>query len=271
MMIALKNISVRFNTGTVDEVLALKNISLEIGGSEFVTVIGTNGSGKSTLLNVVAGNIMADEGQVLLNGRDMTRLPSFRRADVLSRVFQNPYMSTAPDMSIAENLLMAWLRGKTRYPRFSLNKKLMALFSDRLLELELGLESRMHNAAGTLSGGQRQAVTLLMAVLQKPKILLLDEHTAALDPKTAAQVSKLTTRFIDAGQLTALMVTHSMKQALEMGSRIIMMHKGQIISDIPAKEKELLSVEDLLGKFDKIRKKEKLTPEMLANLVRKYV
>ncbi len=271
MMIRLKNISVKFNARTIDEVFALKNINLELKEGEFVTVIGTNGSGKSTLLNVIAGNIGTDEGQVIINGRDMTRKPAYKRAAVISRVFQNPYMSTAPDMSIAENLLMAWFRGKTRYPVFSLNKKLMNLFSERLLELEMGLEDRLHNAAGTLSGGQRQAITLLMAVLRKPKILLLDEHTAALDPKTAAQVSKLTSKFIQAGNLTSLMVTHSMKQALEMGNRIIMMHKGQIISDIPGKDKELLTVEDLLGKFDTIRKKEKLTPEMMANFRRQYV
>jgi putative tryptophan/tyrosine transport system ATP-binding protein len=269
-MISLKHISVRFNRGTVDEVDALKDISLEIEDGEFVTVIGTNGSGKSTLLNVIAGNITADEGYVFLNGVDVTRMPAFHRAEFLSRVFQNPYMSTAPDMSIAENLLMAWLRGKNRYPAFSLNKKLTAYFSQRLSELEMGLEDRLNNAAGTLSGGQRQAITLLMSVLQKPEILLLDEHTAALDPKTASQVSTLTNRFITAGKLTALMVTHSMKQALEMGNRIIMMHKGRIIHDIPGMDKELLTVEVLLEKFDNIRKQEKLTTEMLDNFRRQY-
>ncbi|MCX6283696.1 MAG: ATP-binding cassette domain-containing protein [Bacteroidetes bacterium] len=269
-MISLKDISVKFNRGSVDEVDALRSINLEIGEREFVTVIGTNGSGKSTLLNVIAGNILADEGQVKLCGRDVTRLPAYRRADSISRVFQNPYMSTAPDMSIAENLLMAWFRGKKRYPGFSLNKKLMAEFSERLKELEMGLEDRLNNAAGTLSGGQRQAITLLMAVLRRPDVLLLDEHTAALDPKTGAQVTRLTNKFIEDGKLTALMVTHSMKQALEMGNRIIMMHGGRIISDIPAKEKELLTVEDLLLKFENIRKKEKLTPEMLANFRRQY-
>jgi len=270
-MIRLENISVKFNARTVDEVYALKHVSLEIGEGEFVTVIGTNGSGKSTLLNVVAGNLTADEGKVIIGGKDVTRLPAHRRAEMLSRVFQNPYLSTAPDMTVAENLLMAWFRGKKRYPKFSLSKKLAAVFAGRLKELEMGLEDRLNNAAGTLSGGQRQAITLLMAVLVKPKILLLDEHTAALDPKTAAQVSMLTNRFITSGKLTALMVTHSMKQALEMGSRIIMMHKGQVISEIPAQDKELLTVEDLLDKFDKIRKKEKLTPEMLTNFRRQYV
>jgi len=270
MMISLKNISVKFNPRSVDEIDALKDVNLEIQEREFVTFIGTNGSGKSTLLNVIAGSIFPDDGQVVIDGKDVTRLPAHRRAFMLSRVFQNPFMSTAPDMSIAENLLMAWFRGRKRYPGFSLNKKLMAFFSERLLELEMGLEGRLNNAAGTLSGGQRQAITLLMAVLIKPKILLLDEHTAALDPKTAAQVSKLTKKFISSGNLTTLMVTHSMKQALEMGNRIIMLHRGQIISDIPAKEKEQLTVEDLLGKFDNIRKKEKLTPEMLTGFRRQY-
>ena len=269
-MIRLDNISVKFNPRSVDEVYALKRVSLEIKEGEFVTVIGTNGSGKSTLLNVVAGNIIPDEGKVLLDEKDVTKVPAYRRAAFLSRVFQNPYMSTAPDMSISENLLMAWFRGKKRYPKFSLNKKLIAFFSERLKELEMGLEDRMNNPAGTLSGGQRQAITLLMAVLRKPKILLLDEHTAALDPKTASQVSRLTNKFIRADHLTALMVTHSMKQALEMGTRIIMMHRGQIISDILLKDKEFLTVEDLLGKFENIRKSEKLTPEMLANFRRQY-
>jgi len=269
-LIELKDITVRFNRGSVDEVLALNNVSLTIGESEFVTVIGTNGSGKSTLLNLIAGDIVPDEGKVILDGKDVTRWPAYRRAFILSRVFQNPYLSTAPNMTIAENLLMAWFRGKNRYPKFSLSKTLLKEFRQRLADLEMNLEDRITNTAGTLSGGQRQAVTLLMAVLVKPRILLLDEHTAALDPKSAAQVIKLTGKFVSSYGLTSLMVTHAMKQALEMGTRIIMMHRGRIISDIPSKDKELLTVEDLLHKFDNIRKKEKLTQEMLANFKRQY-
>jgi len=269
-LIELKDITVRFNRGSVDEVLALNNVNLTIGEGEFATVIGTNGSGKSTLLNLIAGDIMPDEGKVILDGKDVTRWPAYRRAVILSRVFQNPYLSTAPDMTIAENLLMAWFRGKTRYPKFSLNRALLKEFRLKLADLEMNLEDRISNTAGTLSGGQRQALTLLMAVLLKPRILLLDEHTAALDPKSAAQVIKLTEKFVSSYRLTSLMVTHSMKQALEMGTRIIMMHRGRIISDIPAREKELLTVDDLLGKFDNIRKKEKLSTEMLANFRRQY-
>ncbi len=269
-MIELKDITVRFNRGSVDEVLALNNVNLTIGEGEFATVIGTNGSGKSTLLNLIAGDIMPDEGKVILDGKDVTRWPAYRRAVILSRVFQNPYLSTAPDMTIAENLLMAWFRGKTRYPKFSLNRALLKEFRLKLADLEMNLEDRITNTAGTLSGGQRQALTLLMAVLLKPRILLLDEHTAALDPKSAAQVIKLTEKFVSSYRLTSLMVTHSMKQALEMGTRIIMMHRGRIISDIPAREKELLTVDDLLGKFDNIRKKEKLSTEILANFRRQY-
>lgn len=270
-MISLEHITVTFNARTPDEVFALRDVSLEISEGDFVTVIGTNGSGKSTLLNVIAGNIIPDSGKVIIDGTDLTSKPAWRRAEVISRVFQDPYMSTAPVMTVAENLLMAWLRGMPRHPKFGMNRKLLAMFGERLKELEMGMEDRLHNLAGTLSGGQRQAVTLLMSVLRKPKILLLDEHTAALDPKSAMQVQRLTAKFISNDRLTALMVTHSMKQALEMGNRILMMHKGQIISDIRAKDKELLTVEDLLGKFDHIRKREKLSPEMLENFRKQYI
>ncbi len=265
-MIRISGITKKFNSGSIDEVEALKEIDLLIDRHEFVTLIGTNGSGKSTLLNMVAGNILPDQGSIEIDGRVVTNQKEYRRAAYVSRVFQNPYLGTAPGMTIAENLLMAYYRGKSRYPRISLTKSLQELFKDKLSILEMGLEERLNQIVGTLSGGQRQAITLLMAVLQSPSVLLLDEHTAALDPKTANQVIRLTQKFVSEGKLTTLMITHSMKQALEMGDRTIMMHHGRIIEDIPATEKKRLTVEDLLAKFEDIRKREKLTPELVKSL-----
>jgi putative tryptophan/tyrosine transport system ATP-binding protein len=270
-MIGLRDVHKRFNAHTINEVYALRGVSLDIRDGEFVTVIGTNGSGKSTLLNMLAGTILPDSGNVLLDDRDITRKKAFQRARSISRVFQNPFMGTAPDMSIAENLLLAYLRGEKRYPRIGLNGKRRAFFRERLAELEMQLEDRMDTVIGTLSGGQRQAVSLLMAVIRQPEVLLLDEHTAALDPKSAAQIIKLTKAFIERGNLTTLMVTHSMQQALDLGDRTIMMHQGRIIDDIGRKEKEGLSVNDLLDKFAELRKSEKLTDEVIEQLRREYL
>jgi putative ABC transport system ATP-binding protein len=255
-MIKLDKIDKRFNPDTINEVYALRNISLEIREGEFVTVIGTNGSGKSTLLNVVAGKILPDSGKIIIDGNEVTYKRDFERAQYISRVFQNPFMGTAPDMSIAENLLLALLRGGKHYPKISLNTNLMTYFKKEITQLEMQLEDRLDTVIGTLSGGQRQAVSLFMAVIKEPKVLLLDEHTAALDPKSASQVIKLTKMFIERGRLTTLMVTHSMQQALDIGTRMIMMHKGQIIDDIQENEKARLTVDDLLNKFSDIRKKE---------------
>ncbi len=270
-MIVLRNIGVKFNHHSIDEVDALCDINLQIQPHEFVTIIGTNGSGKSSLLNAIAGTIFPDQGKVFLNGKDITGKSDFERASSMSRVFQNPYAGTASDMTLAENLLMAYFRGKSRFPRISLTKNLMAIFREKLASLEMQLENRLDHVMASLSGGQRQAVTLLMAVMRTPEVLLLDEHTAALDPKTASQVIHLTQRFVGEGKLTALMVTHSMKQALELGSRTIMMHHGRIIDDIGAEEKRRLTVEDLLSKFDDIRKQEKLTPELIRQLQKQYL
>jgi putative ABC transport system ATP-binding protein len=194
----------------------------------------------------------------------------FQRAKYLSRVFQNPYSGTAPGLTIAENLLMARFRGRHRYPVTSLNRNLRENFREQIASLDMQLEDRLDNIMGSLSGGQRQAVTLLMAVLQTPKVLLLDEHTAALDPKTAAQVIRLTTNFVASNNLTVIMVTHSMQEALAMGSRILMMHKGRIIEDIGEEEKKHLTIEDLLSKFENIRKLEKLTPELIETFKNQY-
>jgi putative ABC transport system ATP-binding protein len=270
-MIKLDNIDKRFNPGTINEVYSLRDISLEIREGEFVTVIGTNGSGKSTLLNAITGSILPDSGKIIIAGKEVTHKRDFERAKYISRVFQNPFMGTAPDMSIAENLLLALLRGGKHYPRISLDADLMAYFKKEVTQLEMQLEDRLDNMIGTLSGGQRQAVSLLMAVIKEPKVLLLDEHTAALDPKSASQVVKLTKMFIERAKLTTLMVTHSMQQALDLGTRMIMMHKGQIIDDIPANEKARLTVDDLLNKFADIRKKERLTEDVVEQLRREYV
>jgi putative ABC transport system ATP-binding protein len=270
-MIDLQDIGVKFNRGSIDEIDALKNVTLHIRPHEFVTIIGTNGSGKSTLLNVLAGTVEPCQGSILLEGKEISRKKDFQRAAWMSRVFQNPYAGTAPGMTLAENLLMAGLRGKPRYPKISLTKNLREEFRNRLAPLEMQLENRLDHVISTLSGGQRQAVTLLMAVMQTPKVLLLDEHTAALDPKTAAQVVRLTQRFVSESGLATIMVTHSMKQALELGSRTIMMHHGRIIDDMDMAEKRNLTVEDLLNKFEDIRKQEKLTPDLVQKLRQQYL
>jgi putative tryptophan/tyrosine transport system ATP-binding protein len=270
-MIKLKGIHKRFNADTVNEVYALRDVSLEIREGEFITVIGTNGSGKSTLLNMVAGTILPDSGSIMIAGKDVTKKKDFERARSISRVFQNPFMGTAPDMTIAENLLLAYLRGERHYPKIGLNGERLAFFKERVTELEMQLEERLDTVIGTLSGGQRQAVSLLMAVIREPKVILLDEHTAALDPKSAAQIIKLTKSFIERGHLTAFMVTHSMQQALDMGQRTIMMHQGRIIDEISLKEKGRLRVDDLLDKFAELRKAEKLTDEMIEQLRREYL
>ncbi|MCY3020896.1 MAG: ATP-binding cassette domain-containing protein [Planctomycetota bacterium] len=269
-MITIRDLRKTFNAGTANEVRPLRGVNLEVKEGDFVTIIGTNGSGKSSLLNAVAGKFLPDSGSILIGGEDVTRKWDWQRARHIARVFQNPFTGTAPDMTIAENLHIAWLRGRTHYPRLGLNAGRRSAYREQVRQLEMQLEDRLDNVIGTLSGGQRQALTLLMAVLSQPKVLLLDEHTAALDPKTAAQVIKLTRRFVEKDRLTTLMVTHSMQQALELGNRTIMMNAGQIIEDIPLEEKRHHTVEDLLDKFAELRKTEQLTEEMLESLRREY-
>jgi len=270
-MIKITHLHKRFNSGTANEVYALRGINLHIKEGEFVTVIGTNGSGKSTLLNALAGAFLPDSGSIEIAGVQVTNKKDFQRAKYIARVFQNPFTGTAPEMTIAENLHMAYLRGKRSFPRRGLNAERVKAYGMEVAQLEMRLEGRLRNFIGTLSGGQRQALTLLMAVITEPKVLLLDEHTAALDPKSAAQVIKLTKKFIEVSKLTTLMVTHSMQQALELGTRTIMMNQGQIIDDIPQKEKQRITVNDLLDKFAELRKAEQLTDEMIEELRRGYV
>ncbi len=251
-MLEIKNITKVFNAGTVNEKVALNNVSLTLEDGDFVTVIGGNGAGKSTLLNAVAGTYLVDEGTISIDGTDITRLPEYKRAKFIGRVFQDPMTGTAADMWIEENMSLAMARGKKRGLNWAIKPDDRKFYKEMLRRLELGLEDRLSTKVGLLSGGQRQALTLLMAVMNQPKLLLLDEHTAALDPKTAARVLELSDKFISEGNFTALMVTHNMRDAIAHGNRLIMMNAGQIILDVRGEEKKKLTVEDLLAAFSKL-------------------
>ena len=250
-MLELIHVTKTFNPGTINEKVALNDISLTLNDGDFVTVIGGNGAGKSTLLNAVAGVWKPDSGKILIDRTDITDIPEYKRAKFLGRVFQDPMMGTAADMQIEENLALAARRGKRRTLNWAIRKSEREGFKTMLAELGLGLETRLTSKVGLLSGGQRQAVTLLMATMNKPKLLLLDEHTAALDPKTAQKVLELTDKFIEEGNLTTLMVTHNMKDAIAHGNRLIMMNEGKIIIDVSGEEKKKLTVEALLELFSK--------------------
>ena len=251
-MLEIKEISKTFNAGTVNEKTALNGVSLTLNDGDFVTVIGGNGAGKSTLLNAVAGVWPVDQGSISIDGVDVTHLPEYKRARYIGRVFQDPMMGTAATMQIEENLALARRRGKPRSLRPGITAAEREEYRQRLQELGLGLDTRLSAKVGTLSGGQRQALTLLMATLQKPKLLLLDEHTAALDPKTAAKVLEVTDRIIRQERLTTLMITHNMRDAIAHGNRLIMLYEGRIAVDVSGEDKERLTVEDLLGMFEKV-------------------
>ena len=255
-MLELKNITKTFNPGTVNEKVALNNVSLTLKDGDFVTVIGGNGAGKSTMLNAISGVWKPDCGNVVIDDVDVTSMPEYKRAKFLGRVFQDPMMGTAADMQIDENLALAQRRGKRRGFRWWIKKEERAQYKQMLKDLDLGLEDRLTTKVGLLSGGQRQAITLLMASLKSPKVLLLDEHTAALDPKTAAKVLEITDRIVEENKLTTLMITHNMKDAIAHGNRLIMMYEGKIIIDVEGEEKKKLTVEDLLGLFAKASGKE---------------
>ena len=249
-MLELQNLYKTFNPGTINQKTALNGLSLKLKDGDFVTVIGGNGAGKSTMLNAVAGTWFVDEGKILIDGTDVTKLPEYRRAAYLGRVFQDPMTGTAATMEIQENLALAKRRGKPRLLRKGITKAEREEYQELLKILGLGLESRLTSKVGLLSGGQRQALTLLMATLHKPKLLLLDEHTAALDPKTAAKVLEITETIISRDHLTTLMITHNMKDAIRHGNRLIMMMDGKIILDIEGDEKKKLTVRDLLDQFE---------------------
>ena len=251
-MLELKNIYKTFNAGTVNEKQALKGIDLTLEDGDFVTVIGGNGAGKSTMLNAIAGVWPVDEGQIIIDGKDVTKLPEHKRAAFLGRVFQDPMNGTAATMGIEENLALALRRGQSRTLRAGIKASERKVYKRLLSTLGLGLEDRLTSKVGLLSGGQRQALTLLMATLKKPKLLLLDEHTAALGPKTAAKVLETTEMIVNRDHLTTLMITHNMKDAITHGNRLIMMMEGKIILDIRGEEKKKLTVEDLLHKFEEV-------------------
>ncbi|SFM43532.1 ABC transporter ATP-binding protein [Thermodesulforhabdus norvegica] len=253
-MLELVSLSKTFNRGTVNEIRAIDEITLYVGKGEFITVIGSNGAGKSTLLNLIAGTYTPDSGKIVLSGEDITGWPEYMRARFIARVFQNPFMGTCGSMTIEENLAIAYRRGLGRRIRRGISEKDRKFFTKRLSILGLGLEHRLKDKVDVLSGGQRQCLTLLMATLRKPQLLLLDEHTAALDPKTAEQVLILTDRIIRDMNLCAIMVTHNMNHAIEMGNRLIMMDRGKVVFDISGEEKSRLTVKDLLDRFSSIRR-----------------
>ncbi len=264
-MMRAQNLRLTFNPGTPIENPALRGMSLHIKAGEFVTVIGSNGAGKSTFLNAVSGDLHVDDGQILINGEDVTRQSAHQRAHLVARVFQDPMAGTCEALSIEENLALAYGRSRKRGLRAALNKHNRELFREKLSILKLGLENRLTDRMGLLSGGQRQAVSLLMASLQPSKILLLDEHTAALDPKTAAFVLELTDRIVQEGQLTAMMVTHSMRQALDHGHRTVMLHQGQVVLDVAGEQRAKMDVPDLLRMFEQTRGEQITDDALLLN------
>jgi len=258
MMLELKGVRKVFNTGTPDEKVAIDDIDIALGKGEFLTIIGSNGAGKTTLLDLITGTCEADKGDIFIDGLNVTHLPEHKRAVYMGRIFQNPLMGTAASMTIEENLGMADLRGKTRTLRWGVSRKRRPHYIQLLKKMKLGLENRLKQSVNLLSGGQRQSLTLLMATLSLPKLLLMDEHTAALDPKTAMRVMKLTAEIIHQHQLTAIMVTHNMEQAIKYGNRLIMLHEGRVQLDIRGEEKECFTVEEAVKRFGSKLKDETL-------------
>lgn len=270
-MLEIQNVSRTFNPGTPNEVRSLRGVSLELAAGSWTIIIGTNGSGKSTLLNAVAGTIPVDEGKIRLAGRDVTRWREYARASLIGRVFQNPFSGTSPSLTIEENISLAARRGRRRGLGWGLKDSLVARMRDEVGRLNMGLEDRLENAIGSLSGGQWQALTLLMATWLRPELLLLDEHTAALDPKSADLVIALTEQVVTRDKLTTLMVTHSMHQAASLGDRLIMMHRGQIIHDFQGSEKRRLRPDDLLARFEDVRRAEQLDESAAQMLAEQYI
>jgi len=253
-MITLKNVSMVFSPGTVNENQAINTINLKVNEGDFITVIGSNGAGKSTLFNLIAGTIIPTQGGIFLNEREITREPEYKRARYIGRIFQNPLLGTASNMSLEDNMMITYKKG-FKWLKRSLNHKMRDYFRSELVQLRMGLEERMKENLAMFSGGQRQALTLLMMVLSKQDLILLDEHTAALDPKNAEIVLELTNKFIKEYKLTSMMITHNMSQAIEFGNRLLMMDKGEIIFDVEGEEKKALTVEKLIDKFHQIRHK----------------
>lgn len=270
-MLEIAGVSKTFHPNTPNEVRSLRNVNFELGAGSWVIIIGTNGSGKSTLLNAVAGTFPIDEGKIKLAGQDVTRLPEHARAKLIGRVFQNPFSGTSPSLTIEENLSLAARRGRGRGLGWGLKESLVGQMREAVSRLNMRLEERLENAIGSLSGGQRQALTLLMATWLRPELLLLDEHTAALDPKSADLVISLTEQVVTREKLTTLMVTHSMEQAASLGDRLIMMHRGQIVHDLEGAEKRRLRPSDLLARFEEIRRADQLDESAAEMLAEQYV
>ena len=264
-MLKLQNVAKTFNPGTITEKYALRGITLHLSPGDFVTVIGGNGAGKSTLMNSIAGTFRVDAGSIVIAGTDITKWPEHKRAKYIGRVFQDPMMGTAAGMMIEENLAIAARRGNAPRLRWSFSKAQRERFRELLAGLDLGLEDRLESKVGLLSGGQRQALTLLMATMAEPKLLLLDEHTAALDPKTAEKVLDITKSIVEKRKLTTLMITHNMKDALRLGNRLIMMHEGNILVDVKGEEKSRLTVRDLLSLFEKAAGNEMANDSLLLS------
>ena len=264
-MLEIKEIWKTFNPGTVNEKQALRGVSLTLNDGDFCTVIGGNGAGKSTMLNAVAGTWAVDSGSISIGGQNVTHLPEHKRAKYIGRVFQDPMLGTAPTMQISENLALAARRGQSRGLRWGITKAEKTQYQDMLKDLDLGLEDRLTSKVGLLSGGQRQALTLLMATLRKPELLLLDEHTAALDPKTAAKVLDATERIVRKDSLTTMMITHNMKDAIQHGNRLIMMYNGRIVIDVSGEEKKRLTVPQLLELFSKVSGSDEADDKLLLS------
>lgn len=262
-MLEIKNLSKVFNKNTVNENILFKNINLELNKGDFVTIIGSNGAGKSTLLNIIAGSIVEDSGSVSLGGRELVRMPEYKRASSIGRVFQDPAKGTAPDMTILENLSMAYNKGKTFGLSFGISKKNIEMFKEILSELNLGLEDKLNTKVGLLSGGQRQALALISALISKPELLLLDEHTAALDPKTSERIIEITEKILKQNKTTTLMVTHNLNHAVKLGNRLIMMHRGEVVLDISGEEKKDLTTDKLLKCFDSVMDRDSISDRML--------
>ncbi|MCS7243022.1 MAG: ABC transporter ATP-binding protein [Candidatus Caldatribacterium sp.] len=254
-MLRLDKVNKYFFRNTQDERWAIRNLNLEVAEGEFVTVVGSNGAGKTTLLNLIGGTCFPDSGRIFIDGHDVTMVPAYERAKYLGRVFQNTFQGTAPNLTIEENLAIAYLKGKRKGIRIAISEKMREYFRERLAEIGLGLENRLKDRVGLLSGGQRQALALLMATFGNPKILLLDEHTANLDPKTGEKIMELTTRLIEGNKLTAIMVTHNLRDALQYGDRTLMMDEGEIILDVSGKERERMTLQELLDRFSERRHK----------------
>ena len=270
-MLEIRSIAKTFNPGTPNAVHSLRGVSITLEPGSWVVIIGTNGSGKSTFLNAVAGTFFVDDGSIRVAGQDVTQWPEFSRAKLIGRVFQNPFSGTSPNLTIRENLSLASRRGLSRGLGWGLKSSLLSRIRDEVSRLNMGLEDRLENAIGSLSGGQRQALTLLMATWLRPELLLLDEHTAALDPKSVDLLIALTDQVIARDKLTTLMVTHSMHQAATLGDRLIMMHRGQIIHDLQGPEKRRLRPDDLLARFEEVRRAEQLDESAAKMLAENYI